>query len=177
MGLRIDEVVEYWVHKSPWGDSPSKKEVNDDIWRNIISLTNEKGIAKEGVGEVLTFLKNKNIKLALASSSFMKFIDVVVDRLEIRDYFDLIYSAEHEKYGKPHPGVYITTAEKLGVAPIHCIAFEDSFNGMLSAKAAKMRCIAVPEPGLIGSKKLGIADVVLPSLNDLTEETWSDLNT
>lgn len=176
MGLRIDEVVEYWVHKAPWGDSPSKEEVNDDIWRNIIALTREKGVAKEGVGEVLKFLKKKNIKLALASSSLMKFIDVVVDRLEIRDYFELIYSAEHEKYGKPHPGVYITTADKLGVAPIQCIAFEDSFNGMLSAKSAKMKCVAVPEPGIKESEKLSITDVVLNSLRDFDEQVWNELS-
>ncbi len=57
----------------------------------------------------------------------------------------MIYSAEEEVYGKPHPGVYLSTAHKLGCLPHQCVALEDSLNGVIAAKAALMKCIAIPE--------------------------------
>lgn len=77
---------------------------------------------------------------------------------------------EVAEYGKPHPGVYITVAEKLGVDPTECVAFEDSINGVLAAKAAKMRCIAVPDPLVKDRKEFCIADLVLDSLEEVTKE-------
>lgn len=174
-GLRVDEVVHHWHHKFPW-DSPSQKEVEDTIWKAIIAEVEKNGVAKNGVIHALDFMKKKEVKIALASSSSMKLIDVVVDKMNIRSYFDFIYSAEHEEYGKPHPGVYLTTAHKLSVNPVQCVALEDSFNGMVSAKAAKMKLIAVPDAGMVGSKKLGVADVVLNSLEEINETVWEELN-
>ena len=104
---------------------------------------------------------------ALASSSSYRIIDAVVDKFGLRNRFELIYSAQEEPFGKPHPGVYISAAQKLGVTPESCLAIEDSINGVVSAKAAKMKCIAVPEPAARNDRRYGIADVVLDSLNDV----------
>jgi sugar-phosphatase len=71
--------------------------------------------------------------------------------------------------GKPHPGAYLSTAAKLGVDPTACLAVEDSFNGAVSAKAARMRVVAVPEPDALGSPRWGMCDAVLPSLLGLDE--------
>ena len=78
-----------------------------------------------------------------------------------------VCSALEEPFGKPHPAVYLTCAQRLNVDPTRCIAIEDSVTGCLAAKAARMRLIAVPEapPGK-RSKSFGIADVVLSSLVD-----------
>jgi sugar-phosphatase len=98
-----------------------------------------------GVIQTLELCKNNGYKIALASSSAMSLINVVVDKLNIRHYFDLLVSAEFEPYGKPHPSVFLTTAKKLNVLPTECLVFEDSVNGMIAAKAARMKCIVVPE--------------------------------
>src|SRR6185369_2179050 len=144
MGLRVDEVVQHWFDLYPWKDI-SHKEIEAKIVEKVIALIKEKGTAKEGVNEMIRFFKDKNMPMAIASSSSMDIIETVVKKLHIKNNLDVIYSAEHEQYGKPHPGVYITAAQKLGIASEKCLAFEDSPNGVLAAKAAKMKCIAVPD--------------------------------
>ena len=100
-------------------------------------------------------------------------IDAVLSTLGLDDYFPIRNSAEHEEFGKPHPGVYLATMQKLGVDPDACLALEDSLNGVKSAKAAGMKCIAVPED--ISDTRFAIADVVLPSLKNIDESVWRKL--
>jgi HAD superfamily hydrolase (TIGR01509 family) len=173
-GMRVDELVEYWYHRSPWEKTP-KQEVEKMIWENIIHLAKTEGEAKESVYEVLDFLKEQKVKVALASTSAMVLIDAVLEKLQIKEYFEVVQSAEFEDYGKPHPGVYLSAAKQLGVHPSFCIAVEDSINGIIAAKAAKMRCIAIPDEELRDDKRLGIADVTLLSLKELDEDLWKSL--
>lgn len=111
-GLRVDEVVEYWFHKFPW-EGTSQKQIEELIWENVIQLVNTEGEPKEGVKKSLEYFKKRGYKPALASTSAMILITTVLDKLQIRDYFKAIHSAEFEENGKPHPGVYITTAKNL----------------------------------------------------------------
>ena len=175
MGLRVDEVVKYWYSKYPW-HKPSKKGVETEIVKKVIELINKKGKTCEGVLEIINLLKRQNIPMALASSSQTEIIDAVLDRIDIRDYIRLICSAEHEPFGKPHPGIYTTTAKKLGLRPEDCLVFEDSFNGLLAAKAGSMKCVCVPDEGLRRSPKLAIADAVINSLADFDEGMWKKFN-
>ena len=62
------------------------------------------------------------------------------------------------------------------MAPAECLAIEDSFNGVLAAKAARMKCVAVPEPTPRADPRFCIADAVLDSLEDLNEEVWRQLD-
>ena len=114
--------------------------------------------------------------VALASSSAYRLIGAVTERLGLAGEFEVAYSAEEEEYGKPHPGVYLTTARRLGVAPTQCLAIEDSFNGVLAAKAARMRCVAIPEPAQRRDPRFGIADLVLDSLAGVDMGMWQRLN-
>ncbi|NBD73945.1 hexitol phosphatase HxpB [Patescibacteria group bacterium] len=176
MGLRVDEVIEYWSHKYPLNRRDFSK-IKNLIMDAVIDLAGNEGIMIESVKESLDFFREKEIIVALASSSQMRLINAVIDRFCLRDYFSTLYSAEVEEYGKPHPGVYITTANKLGVPTSQCLAIEDSINGMLSAKAAKMKCIAVPDVEHKNDRRLGIADVILDSLENMDESVWQQLNT
>jgi len=174
-GLKVDKIVDHWFNKKPW-TTPAKKEVENALVRNLISRVKERGSQKPGARAILEFAKKKGTKMALASSSLMSIIDAATDKLGIKKYFDEIYSAEFEEHGKPHPGVYITTANMLDVAPEFCLAFEDSFNGLLAAKAARMKCVCVPDESIQGDEKLAIADLVLPTLSDFRDEHWEKLN-
>ena len=167
-GMRIDEVVEFWYLRTPWSGA-TQAEVTDQILNNVIELVKEQGVAKDGVIEALKYFKKQNVKLALASSSAMVLINAVIEKLGLENYFEILHSAEFEKYGKPHPGVYITAASKLGTEPQFCVAVEDSINGVISAKASKMRCLAIPDLIQQNDKKFSIADLVLSSLNDVDD--------
>jgi mannitol-1-/sugar-/sorbitol-6-/2-deoxyglucose-6-phosphatase len=144
MGFRLSEVVEHWYNYQPWGEK-NFEAVEADVLQTVKQLIMENADALPGVVQTLELSKTNGHKIALASSSAMSLINVVVDKLNIRHYFDLLVSAEFEPYGKPHPSVFLTTAQKLNVLPTECLVFEDSVNGMIAAKAARMKCIVVPE--------------------------------
>ena len=92
----------------------------------------------------LELVQRQGLKLGLATSSPMRLVEAVLARLQIADSFAICHSAEFERYGKPHPAVYLTAAEKLGVAARDCLAIEDSFNGLLAAKSAGMQAVIIP---------------------------------
>jgi sugar-phosphatase len=174
-GLRIDEVVEYWYKKYPW-DKLSKKQVEEAIVDKLIELICTEGKGLIGVNDAIAYVKTKDVKIALASSSSYKIIHAALEKLNLTDTFEIIYSAECETLGKPHPGVYLTTAKKLGVSPQNCLALEDSLNGVLAAKAAQMKCIAIPEISEYHNQKFAIADMVLESLQQLDDNIWDFVN-
>ena len=126
----------------------------------------------KGVRESLHFFQSKGVRLALASSSYMKQIHAVVNTFGLAQYFDVIYSAEYEEHGKPHPGVYITTAQRLEVAPSECLAIEDSLNGIIAAKAARIPCLCVPL-AKTEDRAICLADYTLPSLLEINDDFWS----
>jgi sugar-phosphatase len=144
MGYRLNEVVDLWHSRKPW-KSPSKKEVENQILTYVQNLISTEGIALKGVRETINLAKELNLKTAIASSSAMSLIRATVKRLGMEDDFEILHSAEGEDFGKPHPSVFIHTAERLGVRCENCLVFEDSFHGMIAALAAKMKVIAVPE--------------------------------
>lgn len=175
MGLRVDEVVEHWYHKKPW-QNMSKKDIEALIVDKVIELIKSDGNPLPGLSQLINFFKEKSLKIAVASSSYSEIIDVVLDKFGIRDNFEVVYSAEHETHGKPHPGVFITTASLLNINPRNCLVFEDSPYGVLAAKAAKMKCVAVPASENYENKYIQIADLVLHSLQDFSELDFSNLN-
>ena len=173
-GLRIDEVVDYWYQKYPWTNL-SKQEVAELIVAKLIELIYLKGKPLPGVDKAIAFIRQQPVKIALASSSSLIIIQAALQKLNLTDTFVRVYSAQSEALGKPHPGVYITTAKQLNVLPQHCLAIEDSLNGVLAAKAAQMKCIAIPEPLEYNNPKFAIADKILRSLEELDLEIWHEL--
>ncbi len=167
VGLRIDEVVKMWHNKVKW-TSKSCESVTQDIVEILIEEIIANGQALEGVYTTLEMCKRAGLKVGLATSSYQSIIDAVLMKLDIASYFDAVHSAEYEILGKPHPSVYLTNANQLGVSPLDCLVIEDSLNGVVSAKAARMKVIAVPEKSHEYNPKLILADHILPSLNDFS---------
>lgn len=95
-------------------------------------------------------------------------LEKVLTMFDLRDSFDALASAEKLPYSKPHPQVYLDCAAKLGVEPLSCVALEDSVNGMIASKAARMRAIVVPAHENQDDARFVLADVKLTSLADLT---------
>jgi HAD superfamily hydrolase (TIGR01509 family) len=110
--------------------------------------------------------------LGLASSSNREVIDLVLELAGIAELFGTTVSSEEVGRGKPAPDVYLEAAARLGVEPSRCAAIEDSQNGILSAHAAGMRVIAVPNPDFPpGDDALEFAACVLRSLDELDVAT------
>lgn len=166
-GYRFDEVVEHWWRKSPW-TGKTKQQIHDEVIDEMENAITHHAQAMTGVHASLDYFKNKKVKMAVASSSALRLIKATVKKLKIESYFDLLVSAEHETHGKPNPAVFLRTAETFGVQPERCLVIEDSFNGLLAAKAAKMKCIVVPYPEDFNNPKLVIADWKINSLEEIT---------
>src|SRR5262249_20966089 len=167
-GLRIDEAVAYWDERYPWSGVPRSEVVRRILDRGLHIIV-ERAPLQPGVRESLTVVRRAGLRIALASSSALSLIDGVLDRFGLRAEFEAVVSAEGERFGKPHPGVYLTTAARLSVDPAACVALEDSVNGMLAARAAGMRCVVVPERWPV-DPRFDSADSVIPSLLELTPE-------
>ncbi len=174
MGIRIDKVLEYRQETHGWSGKPIAEAV-DSILDRVIKEVKESAVLLPGVWEVIEKARKSGLKIGLATSSPSRLITAVIEALGLGEVFEVLCSAEMEEYGKPHPAIYITTAKKLGVAPQECLAIEDSFNGLLSAKAAQMKCIVVPEEIAANEPGFVIADLRLNSLLDLEEERWETL--
>jgi HAD superfamily hydrolase (TIGR01509 family) len=109
--------------------------------------------------------------LGLASSSNRELIDAVLAAGGVAGLFRATVSSEEVARGKPAPDVYLEAARRLGVADAACVAIEDSHNGIRSAKAAGMACVAIPNPQFPPGEAAAEADVVLGSISELTAET------
>jgi len=119
-----------------------------------------------GVNELIIKIKNNNLRQAIASGSPHKHISIAVERFGWDKHFETISSVDDVgSKGKPDPAVYLHTAEKLGVDPKNCVVFEDAENGVVSAKRAGMRCIAVPDSRWSPGDFSG-ADLIVDSLED-----------
>jgi len=123
-----------------------------------------------GVTAAIALFERHGLRLAIASSSPLRLIDAVCDRLGLAR-ITVRCSAMDEVRGKPAPDVYLTAARRLGVAAAACLALEDSPNGIASARSAGMRCVAVPDPLLADDPRYREADLILPSLTGLDEAT------
>ena len=165
IGLRTREFVAFWLDhqglNTAFGEE-LERNINHLIFNKIL----DKGEAMPGLYSCLNHLKNNGITIGLASSSPLALIDVVVDKLNIRSYFSAFASAEDLPFGKPHPQVYLNCAMALEQPPSRCICFEDSFNGLISAKSARMLCIAIPAPEFRHQPRFQAADLILNSLEE-----------
>lgn len=171
-GLRSDEQIRYWYDYRPW-KKISMEEVEDRYNQTMLKYFTTEALLMEGAVEALEFFSKKGIPMALASSSNMLLINAFLDKFAFHHYFIEVYSAEFEEYGKPHPAVYLETARRMNVSPVDCLALEDSFHGLIAAKAARMKTIAIPEHA---DARFSAADMVLDSLSQLTEEVFHHLN-
>ncbi|NDC40850.1 MAG: hexitol phosphatase HxpB [Chitinophagia bacterium] len=164
-GLRIYEVLDHWAIHFPWhGSSP--REIADEILDDIIASSKQSGMVMAGVLNVLQLLTENNFKIGLASSSPMRMISALVDHFGLTSYFHEITSADAVEVGKPHPAVFLHCAAALRVKPTDCLVLEDSVNGMIAGKAARMKVVVVPDPVHFDDPRFSLADIRLRSLTD-----------
>lgn len=174
-GLPTSAVVQYWFERHPW-QGRTLKEIEEAILATVYDRIARLAEPMPGAVETLQFFKEKGIRMAIASASPMKLIELVIDRLAIQHYFTTWHSATLEPRNKPAPDVYLGTARKLGVLPTACVGFEDSGNGLKSAHAAGMLTVAVPADYEFNDSKFEIASIKIPSLSTFDETIYQQLN-
>ncbi len=120
----------------------------------------------EGVIDLIAKLKENDFKLAVASSSTMEFINLVLSELSIKDKFDILTSGREVERGKPNPDIFLLTAQKLNILPSECAVIEDAKNGVIAAKKAGMKCIwLTSQESFEGGESL--ADITVKTLREL----------
>jgi HAD superfamily hydrolase (TIGR01509 family) len=129
----------------------------------------------EGIKELLVQLKNHAIPVGIASSSPKIFIEEVLKKFDLVDYFMCIVSGEEVPRGKPAPDVYIEAAKQLGINVEKCVVIEDSRNGVISAKNARMKCIGYKNINS-GNQNLSQADIIVNSIKDINIQNIIHLN-
>ena len=120
----------------------------------------------KGVIELICKLKEKHLKLAVASSSHRRLVQYVLRKLEITELFDSIISAEDVARGKPDPEIFLMSAKRLKVSPAECLVVEDAKLGVEAAKEAGMKCLGYRNPHS-GNQDLSKADIVTDDFSSL----------
>jgi HAD superfamily hydrolase (TIGR01509 family) len=166
-GIRLDGAVRHWYERFPW-QGKSLEAVESQILDVVTNLIVERAKLLPGAREVVRILRAAQYELAVASSSPMCLIRVVLAKFAMIELFSVLHSADQEDEGKPNPTVYLSTMSRLGVNPRECIAFEDSVPGVRAAKAAGAWVIAVPAPGDVSDPGFADANEVLSSLEDFS---------
>ncbi len=124
--LTLDEIKAIWI------------EMSIDKYRHEVPL-------KPGISEFLPFLKERGIRMGIATSNAKEMVSAVLDSLDIHSYFDVVATACEVAAGKPAPDIYLKVAADLGVRPERCLVFEDVPAGILSGKRAGMCVVAVED--------------------------------
>ena len=167
-GLRTKEFVHWWFSAN---NVPLKyaEDAEEKIVKKVSDLVIQKGKAMPGIEHIFNFFTSRNFKIGLASSSPLSLINTVIDVLKIRNHLNVYASAAELEYGKPHPEVYLNCARQLNTSPLQCICFEDSFYGLIAAKAARMKCVVVPDAKNQKDNRWNAADLKIASLSNFND--------
>jgi sugar-phosphatase len=173
-GLRTPEWLDYWFG---YFNIPknSMAEAAAELHANVFEKIKTKAAPLPGYDHIFPYFKKKGFRIGLATSSPLSLVDIVVHKLKIGHYLDATASAEHIPFGKPHPQVYMDCAATLDANPLQCLCFEDSFNGLIAAKAARMRCVVIPTADQYTLPKWGAADCKLRSLAEFNDTALEGL--
>lgn len=174
-GLRTKEFVHWWFTYFKI-DMAHAAEAEEKIVAGVLRRIEQKASIMPGVPHIFEFFANQSFKIGLATSSPPALIDLVIRMTGIGNYLSATASAEYLPYGKPHPQVYLNCAEAMQSHPTECLCFEDSFNGLIAAKAARMKCVVIPHHSLNKDERWGAADLKLSSLHNFGALHFDRLN-
>lgn len=166
-GMSFSETAVYFKNRFQIKDSLEhiKNEWNQMAWekyRDEVPL-------KEGVLELLKYIKAKNMKAGIATSNSRELVELVIKQLGVSPFFESIRTSCEVERGKPSPDIYLLVAEDLGVDIEHCLVFEDVPAGVRAGKSAGMRVCAVYDEFSEESKDILIeeADYYIHSFKEL----------
>jgi len=134
--------------------------------QNLLSLYKMEVEPILGALELISQLKEFGVSLALASSSDMNLIKVVMEKFELTGTFKAVTSGQELDRVKPFPDIFLKTSERLNTPPQECVVIEDSTSGIRAAKAAGMTCIGFRSPNS-KNQNYSDADVIVDDLRSV----------
>ena len=148
------------------------------IWNNIYhdAIENSPIPLKKGVRDFLERVSKLDLKLAVATSTGY---DLAIKKLKNTDlykYFEVVVAGDQVQNSKPDPEIYLTAAEKLGVDPKKCLAFEDSDNGTLAAHSAGMTVIQIPDIVEVSDEVKALGHRIVGSFEEIIKQTILPIN-
>lgn len=161
---RIIEEIHCWATEPTEVASLTNRK--EALYRELVARSEI--TALPGVVEWLQRLREANVPCAVASSTHRANIDVVLERIGLKEAFRVIVSAEDVVRGKPNPEVFLKAAERLGVEAERCVVFEDAYVGIEAGHAAGMKVVGVATTH--PSEQLSAADLVVKRLDELMVE-------
>ena len=166
MGMSAPEWSRFLHEEAGVPDEPA--EINRDVVARMLEAYRGELPLLPGAVEAVQRIADA-FPLALASSSNREVFEEVLELAGLAACFHATVSSEEVERGKPAPDVYLEAARRLGADPTRCAAIEDSHAGIRSAKSAGMRVVAIPNAAYPpDAEAVELADVVVPSLDDLT---------
>jgi beta-phosphoglucomutase family hydrolase len=170
-GMHNNQIIPIWL-----GDELQLAEVErlsrrkEEVFREVASGN---VMPLEGVVDLVKSLHDNGFSLAVGSSGPLPNVELVLDLLGVRELFSALSTGDEVHHGKPHPEVFLIAARKLGISPERCVVIEDAPQGVEAARAAG--AIAVAVTSTRPAADLQEADLVVPSLNDLTAAQLGEL--
>jgi HAD superfamily hydrolase (TIGR01509 family) len=153
----------------PISDRPGEERSNDQVRVEHRRLAWEKTLKLqplEGVVDLIHSAKTKGYTLAIGSSANYDWVSTHLKRLGLFEYFDTIVTFDDVEEAKPAPDIYLKVLEKLNISGDQAIVLEDSYNGVLAARRAGIRAVAVPNP-ITKDQDFSLAESVLDSMRDI----------
>ena len=166
-GISFHETAVYFKNKFGISDSVEKicKDWEDMAYDKYKYEVKE----KPGCKKFLEHLRSKGIKMGIATSNNRSMVDVVLESLNMKDFFEVITTSDEVKRGKPAPDVYLTTANLLNVEPKNCLVFEDVVAGIMAGKSAGMKVCAIEDDFTkeVRQKKKELSDYYIVDYSEL----------
>jgi sugar-phosphatase len=166
MGMRLQDASALLKEYAGVGASVLA-DLDARVEQAMIEAVRSEVALKPGALEALDFCDDRGLAAALASGSTLPIIEAVLDRFDLTGRFRVVSSASDDGPGKPHPALFLRTAEALGLESRQCAVLEDAVSGCIAAKAAGMRVIAVPDGPAVDDPRFAIADAELRSLEEI----------
>ena len=142
-----------------------------DAYQELLA---DKIIPMPGLMNAMNLFQKLGFKLALASSSKLGSINIILSKLDLQKVFHVVVSGDHVEHSKPNPEIFLLVARKLDVKPSHCLVLEDSAPGVNAAASAGMLCIAIPNR-FTAANPFNHATLILNNLSAITENTLQDV--
>jgi HAD superfamily hydrolase (TIGR01509 family) len=164
LGQRLIETARLFVERYNLSDAPEQLSQEKEAYQ--IAYLNGQVKPMPGLSVLLDDVERRGLRTAVASSGARVYVQAVLDEIRLAHQFETLVTAEDVVHGKPAPDVFLLAARAVDVPPEQCLVLEDAPSGIQAAKAAGMRCVAIPHQYTRGLDLSG-ADWILASLADV----------